>query len=462
MRRSGAVLLVLVSAAAGACGDGGGGISAPPVPRLIPGGGVGDGKISGYLNVFVIDDETDAVVSSAAVRVGDSAATTACDALTDSTGIASFDPPSCPSLVGPRQRDGVGDRLRAQHLDRGQWPQPDRGRARRSRRPRSGARPCTARSRAGTRCPRPPPITRRWRSSARRSCPGSATRERDGAGQANHRRRRRRHAVPVRHRRQPVRAQRAGQRLQLAADHPHGRAGSLRHHPGPGHQGERRRQRRHVHGDRLGVEAEPVVRQRRQRQRRGAGDHPRRRHAEPGRVVRVGAVGAGLRRRATDAGAGRRRADRDHRAGAGFDHADDARAEAHRRPRRRPLRSDRDGARRDRQAAAGDPALAASRRHRRRPSRSAAGCRRRRRSRCRAGRSRSRRRRAPRVHGAELQTQTGERRWSITIFDARRRSRCPGCPPIRCRWGRSASPYPRCASPIPTSPTSPSTTSPTG
>jgi hypothetical protein len=101
MRRSQAVLLVLVSAAAGACGDGGGGISAPPVPRMIPGGGVGDGKISGYLNVFVVDDETDAVVSSAAVRVGDSAATTACDALTDSTGIASFDPPSCPSLVGP-------------------------------------------------------------------------------------------------------------------------------------------------------------------------------------------------------------------------------------------------------------------------------------------------------------------------------------------------------------------------
>ena len=89
------------AAAAGACGDGDGGISGPPVPRMIPGGGIGDGKISGYLNVFVIDDETDAVVSSAAVRVGESAATTACDALTDSTGIASFDPPSCPSLVGP-------------------------------------------------------------------------------------------------------------------------------------------------------------------------------------------------------------------------------------------------------------------------------------------------------------------------------------------------------------------------
>ena len=94
-------LAVVLMVAAGACGDGRGGIGGPPVPRLIPGGGIGDGNITGYLNVFVIDDETDAVVSSAAVRVGDSAATTACDALTDSTGIASFDPQSCPSLVGP-------------------------------------------------------------------------------------------------------------------------------------------------------------------------------------------------------------------------------------------------------------------------------------------------------------------------------------------------------------------------
>jgi len=101
MRRPGLLLFLSTAAAAGACGDGGGGISGPPVPRMIPGGGVGDGKISGYMNVFVIDDETDAVVSSAAVRVGESAATTACDQLTDSTGIASFDPQSCPLLVGP-------------------------------------------------------------------------------------------------------------------------------------------------------------------------------------------------------------------------------------------------------------------------------------------------------------------------------------------------------------------------
>ena len=175
MRRSGAVLLVLVSAAAaGACGDGGGGISAPPVPRLIPGGGIGDGKISGYLNVFVIDDETDAVVSSAAVRVGESAATTACDALTDSTGIASFDPQSCPSLVGP-----VNVTVSATGYAPSTWIGVN-GRnltvgVRSISAPAFGARPFTARSRAGTLCPRPPSITRRWRSSARRSCPGSAT-----------------------------------------------------------------------------------------------------------------------------------------------------------------------------------------------------------------------------------------------------------------------------------------------
>jgi hypothetical protein len=100
MRRRLGLLVFVSTMAAAACG-GDRGISSPPVPRLIPGGGIGDGKISGYLNVFVIDDETDAVVSSAAVRVGESASTTACDALTDSTGIASFDPQSCPELVGP-------------------------------------------------------------------------------------------------------------------------------------------------------------------------------------------------------------------------------------------------------------------------------------------------------------------------------------------------------------------------
>jgi hypothetical protein len=124
MRRSG-FISVIVLAAAGACGGGGGislvdaggrggggaggggvgdggiGDGGPAQPRLIPGGGIGDGKIAGYLNVFVIDDETDAVVSSAAVRVGASATTTPCQALTDSTGFVAFDPQSCPSLVGP-------------------------------------------------------------------------------------------------------------------------------------------------------------------------------------------------------------------------------------------------------------------------------------------------------------------------------------------------------------------------
>src|SRR5881394_2847358 len=40
-----------------------GGVSAPPEPRMIPGGGVADGKVSGNLFVYVIDEETRAAVS---------------------------------------------------------------------------------------------------------------------------------------------------------------------------------------------------------------------------------------------------------------------------------------------------------------------------------------------------------------------------------------------------------------
>ena len=82
---------------AAACGD----VSKPAGPRLIPGGGVGDGKISGTLNVYVTDDDTRTPVSSAAVRVGGSADPAACQGLTNSTGLVIFDATSCPSLKGP-------------------------------------------------------------------------------------------------------------------------------------------------------------------------------------------------------------------------------------------------------------------------------------------------------------------------------------------------------------------------
>jgi hypothetical protein len=78
-----------------------GGVSTPPMPRLIPGGGVGDGKITSNLNVYVTDEETRGVISSASVRVGASSDPAACTMLTDSTGLAKFDSKTCPSLKGP-------------------------------------------------------------------------------------------------------------------------------------------------------------------------------------------------------------------------------------------------------------------------------------------------------------------------------------------------------------------------
>ena len=81
-----------------ACGD----VAKPiTMPRLIPGGGIGDGKIDGTLNVFVIDEDTAAPVSSASVRVGASADPAACTGATDSTGLVVFAGQNCPSLKGP-------------------------------------------------------------------------------------------------------------------------------------------------------------------------------------------------------------------------------------------------------------------------------------------------------------------------------------------------------------------------
>jgi hypothetical protein len=86
----------LVVAAAIGCG----GVDGPAAPRLIKGGGVGDGAISGTLYVHVTDEETREVISSAKVRVGESSDPAACEVVTDSTGLAKFQPDSCPGLAG--------------------------------------------------------------------------------------------------------------------------------------------------------------------------------------------------------------------------------------------------------------------------------------------------------------------------------------------------------------------------
>ncbi len=53
----------------------------PPPPRLIEGGGIGDGPIEGVANVYVIDEATREPISGATVRVGDVEGTT------DATGL---------------------------------------------------------------------------------------------------------------------------------------------------------------------------------------------------------------------------------------------------------------------------------------------------------------------------------------------------------------------------------------
>ena len=96
-----AALVPVAAAAAVLAAIGCGGVSSPPEPHLIPGGGVADGKISGNLNVYAIDEETGTVISSASVRVGASSDPAACTLLTDSTGLAKFDSKVCPGLKGP-------------------------------------------------------------------------------------------------------------------------------------------------------------------------------------------------------------------------------------------------------------------------------------------------------------------------------------------------------------------------
>ena len=71
-----------------------------PAPVLVPGGGIGGGAINGYLNVYVIDADTNAPITGAAVQVEVASTSAPCMALTDSTGLATLDPMSCPMLKG--------------------------------------------------------------------------------------------------------------------------------------------------------------------------------------------------------------------------------------------------------------------------------------------------------------------------------------------------------------------------
>jgi len=69
------------AALAAALALGGCGGSSDVAPRLIPGGGIGDGSPDGKVNVYVIDDDTDAPIAGAAVTVG------AVEGTTDATGL---------------------------------------------------------------------------------------------------------------------------------------------------------------------------------------------------------------------------------------------------------------------------------------------------------------------------------------------------------------------------------------
>src|SRR5262245_36152906 len=52
-----------------------------PTPRIIAGGGIGDGAIDGVVNLYVLDDATHAALAGATVRVG------TLDGTTDATGL---------------------------------------------------------------------------------------------------------------------------------------------------------------------------------------------------------------------------------------------------------------------------------------------------------------------------------------------------------------------------------------
>jgi hypothetical protein len=92
------LVFALCLTALAACGNTS--VNVPPTPRMIPGGGLGDGPINGYLNVYVMDDDTRAPISGAAVRVGGSAEPSPCTVNSDSTGLAVFELKTCMLLTG--------------------------------------------------------------------------------------------------------------------------------------------------------------------------------------------------------------------------------------------------------------------------------------------------------------------------------------------------------------------------
>src|SRR5665811_496792 len=71
---------------AAACGN-------SPDPRLIKGGGVGDGAIDGLVNVYVIDNDTYAPIVDATVEIDNK------DQQTDDTGLVIFQDVSGPQTV---------------------------------------------------------------------------------------------------------------------------------------------------------------------------------------------------------------------------------------------------------------------------------------------------------------------------------------------------------------------------
>jgi hypothetical protein len=95
-----AAAVTVLAAAVEACG--GDNAPAPPPPaHIIPGGGIADGPIRGSLNVYVIDEDTREVLSSASVRVGAADEQEPCEGLTDSTGLAAFASKDCKLLTKP-------------------------------------------------------------------------------------------------------------------------------------------------------------------------------------------------------------------------------------------------------------------------------------------------------------------------------------------------------------------------
>lgn len=87
------ILFGLVTTLICACGDDGDTPSpdagpAPTPPRVIPGGGIGDGPIDGVAYVYAIDEATRMPVSGATVRVGEVEGTTDADGLFTAEGVS--------------------------------------------------------------------------------------------------------------------------------------------------------------------------------------------------------------------------------------------------------------------------------------------------------------------------------------------------------------------------------------